>query len=132
MGMNEQPIMTLSLIAGADLSSYQYYGVEISTDMTVTKVNATTDRPIGILLNEPESGEMALVGVIGVFPVATASAVTAGSLVLINSSGLGAIFLPDTDTTAYCIGTCLRASGGTSAEKALVAVNCCNPWRGEE
>ena len=132
MGMTETPILTLSLIAGENLSSYQYYGVEITTDMTVGLVDATTDRPIGILLNAPASGEPALVGVIGVFPVKTSEAVTAGTPVLIDSSGLGAPFEIDTDTTAYCIGTCIRASGGTSGEKALVVVNCCAPWKGEE
>ena len=133
MGMNEDPVLTLSLVASEDLSTYQYYGVVMTTtDMNCERVDGTTDHPIGILLNAPASGEMALVGVIGVFPVKTSEAVATNSQVLIDSDGLGAPFEGDTDTTAYCIGTCIRASGGTSGEKALVAVNCCNPFKGEE
>jgi len=129
MGMNERPIMTLSMEADEDMSSSQYYGVSVSDEMSVDLVDADTDIPIGIVLNEPESGEMALIGVIGVFPIVAGEAITVGSLVRIGSAGTAMIFEVDVDVTTYCIGRCIRAAGA-AAEKALVAVNCCNPWRG--
>ena len=131
MGMNEHPVLTLSMEADEDMSSSQYYGVAISDEMSVDLVDADTDIPCGIVLNEPESGEMALVGVIGIFPIVAGEAIPVGSQVRIGSAGTAMVFDIDTDTTSYCIGQCIRAAGD-AAEKALVIVNCCNPYKGEE
>ena len=128
MGKTIKEVLTLSLTASEDLSDYQYYGVVMTTtDRNVELCDGTTDKPIGILMNAPESGEEALVCVIGVVPIKTSEAVDSSIQVLIGSDGLGAPFAGDTDTTAYCIGMCIEASGSTSGEMALVAINCCNP-----
>lgn len=50
-----------SFVAGADLSTKQYYAVELTAPNTVNVTNAAADRPIGILQNTPRIGEAATV-----------------------------------------------------------------------
>ena len=130
MAMNEKLVYTESFIAGEDLSDYQYHGVAISGEMTVDACDADTDQPIGILLNDPESGEMANVLIIGRTPIVAGEAIPVGSRVRIDSNGHAMVFDIDTDVTTYCIGTCVNAAGA-AAEKAEVMVTG-NPWKGEE
>ena len=54
------------LKAAADLSSKQYYLVELTAADTVNVCNGVTDRPIGVLQNAPKSGEPAEVCALGV------------------------------------------------------------------
>lgn len=129
MALNEKQIYTETFIAGEDLSDYQYYGVTMSDDREVDLTDADTDVCAGILLNAPESGGEALVGVVGRFPVVAGETITAGQLVRIGSSGTAMIWAPGTDTTAYVIGQAL--SGGDAGEKIEVMVNACNPARGD-
>ena len=53
----ESPSINLgTLTAAADLSSKQYHFVKLASATTVNVCSATTDRAIGILQNNPESG----------------------------------------------------------------------------
>jgi hypothetical protein len=55
-----------SFIASADLSAKQFHFVKLGTaDQTVSAIAAVTDKPIGILMNAPLSGEAAEVAMIG-------------------------------------------------------------------
>lgn len=56
----------LSFIAGEDLSGDQYHFVTLKSDTEVERPNAATDWCVGILQNNPESGEEAVVRVGGV------------------------------------------------------------------
>lgn len=50
-----------SFLAGADLSTKQWYAVELTAANTVNVPNAATDAAIGILQNKPKAGEAATV-----------------------------------------------------------------------
>lgn len=50
-----------SFIAAADLSTKQFYAVELTAPNTVNVPNAAADRAIGILQNKPRAGEAATV-----------------------------------------------------------------------
>ena len=70
------------LIAGEDLSTYQFCFVKISADGTVTHA-AHTERPIGILQNTPTATHGAVVagvGSVSKLKVAAAGAVTYGQM----------------------------------------------------
>lgn len=61
----EHNILPFSWPAGADLSAKQYYAVQLTTTETVTMADATV-RTLGILQNEPLSGEAASVCLLGI------------------------------------------------------------------
>lgn len=78
------------LVAGEDLSSGQYKAVKhASTAGQVLACAATTDAAIGILQNDPASGEAANVAGVGSVAKAVAgtSTVSAGNLLGYNSTG---------------------------------------------
>lgn len=116
--------VVLSIPAGADLSSKQYTFVKLSgTD--VISAAAATDLPIGVLVNDPASGETAAVVVSGVVKLKASAAITAGALVGTTSTGLGVALTAGTDTTKYILGRAVTAAGAAN-DIITVAVNCAN------
>lgn len=80
------PVLNISLIAAADLSSSQWYAVKIDTSGLATLCGAGEDA-IGILQNIPESGQVASVMVDGETLVALGGSVTAGDALTADSAG---------------------------------------------
>lgn len=83
--------LDLTFKAGEDLGAYQYYFVYLSADQTVSKCTTGHVIAIGVLQNNPEINEEALVRVIGTSKVKAgtplAVAITAGVRVISNVSG---------------------------------------------
>lgn len=76
------------LVATGDLSSSQYKVVKLASTAGAVKVAAAaTDAAVGILYNEPASGEPALVAYGGVVKVLSEASVTAGSYVAPSTTG---------------------------------------------
>lgn len=130
MGMNIKEIWTETYTASEDLSSNQYYGVHLDGDRTVDLQDAITEKPAGILLNKPASGEAAKVLLVGRTPVVIGEAITAGSLIRIGADGKAYNWDPGTDTTTYCAGRCCQGASN-DGEKAECEINCVNPARGD-
>lgn len=63
-------ILPFSWPAGADLSAKQYYALQLTTTETVTLADATV-RAVGILQNDPASGEAASVCLLGISKAVT-------------------------------------------------------------
>lgn len=118
----------VTLIAGADLSAAQFRFVEIGTGGLVTRANAVTDKPIGVLQNSPAEGEEAEVLVVGGTKLVSSAALAVGTAVTTDNEGRGAVLTIGTDTTKYNLGTTIFASGATG-EIATVLINCANPSR---
>ena len=116
--------VVLSIPAGADLSAKQYTFVKLSGS-TVISAAAATDLPIGVLLNDPTSGETAAVAVSGVVKLEASAAISVGALVGTTSTGLGVSLTAGTDTTKYILGRAVTAAGA-SGDIITVAVNCAN------
>lgn len=114
----------ISLIAAADLSSSQYYFVKLDTNGKVAACSATTDRPLGILQNDPTSGQAALVRTFGYSKVSADAALTKGDVLGTSADGQAAVYVAGTDTTKYLMGFCLKAAGaaGDVAEMFLTPV----------
>jgi len=116
--------VVLSIPAGADLSAKQYTFVKLSGS-TVISAAAATDLPIGVLLNDPASGETAAVAVSGVVKLKASAAISVGALVGTTSTGTGVSLTAGTDTTKYILGRAITAAGAAS-DIITVAVNCAN------
>lgn len=78
------------LLAGAALTAEQYQAVKLaSTANEVVACTAVTDRPIGILQNDPADGEAAQILGLGVsLAVAATSTISAGDALAWNSTGV--------------------------------------------
>lgn len=111
------------LKAAADLSSKQYYLVELTAADTVNVCNGVTDRPIGVLQNAPKSGEPAEVCALGVTKINSDAALSVGDQIGTAADGQAAAYVPGTDTTKYIVGMVIGASGA-AAGYATAIINC--------
>lgn len=69
----------LTYLAGESLADHQYRFVHLADDNTVDLVDSGAEYPIGILQNNPASGEMATVRVIGISKLVMNAAVAVGA-----------------------------------------------------
>jgi len=116
----------LSLPAGADLSSSQYHFVKLSGTGVII-VAAATDAPIGILMNDPASGETAAIAVSGVVKVKSSGTIALGALVGTTATGTAVSLTAGTDTTKYILGRAIKAA--VADDIVTVAINCASPAR---
>lgn len=117
---NEKSIWTESFVAGEDLSDEQYYGVALSDDREVDLVDADSDKPVGILLNDPESGQEALVCVMGRSPIKLGETIAAGAQIRIGDDGKAYNWEAGTDTSAYVCGMCTLGGDEDEVGEALI------------
>ena len=94
------------LNAGADLSTKQYYVVKVNTSGAIILAAATTDRPLGVLQNNPTSGKTASVMTSGVTKVVASAAIAIGDRVMCTAAGKVAT----ATSTNYAFGTALVAA----------------------
>jgi hypothetical protein len=87
-------VLTKTFIAGADLSSYQYRFVYLSSQGTVTYTGAG-EAPIGILQNAPESGQLAEVMLMGISLLTMSAAVAVMAKVGSAAGGKGVTMSSD-------------------------------------
>lgn len=129
----EQPGFTTSMEAGADLSAKQFYFVKLDSAGKVVVCAAVTDKPIGILQNNPVSSQEALVMMDGISKVSADAALAIDDLVGPAADGQAAVYVPGTDTTKYIVGRVLGGTGTASGaggaagavdELATVAFSC--------
>jgi len=129
MAYTGQQLTLQGLTASADLSAKQFYFVKMSGDKTVTVCAGATDKPIGVLQNNPVSGAEALVCCVGVTKVSGDADLDYGMLIGTSGDGQADAKTPGTDTTEYVVGSVLV---GNSAAGGLITavVNCAAPARG--
>lgn len=128
MAYSGSPTIIVSAKAGADLSAKQYFYVKLNADNQVILCAAATDIPLGVLQNDPASGQDATVMVMGVSKVESDAALTAGWLVGTSADGQADRKIPGTDTTEYITGQVIQGTGA-AGDFATVALNCANPAR---
>lgn len=114
--------IVVSLKAGADLSAKQYYFVELDSNGAVTACNGATDKAIGVLQNDPTSGQAALVCILGRTKVIADAAIAIGDLLGTSADGQADPKTPGTDTTEYVKGIATKAASnaGEVAEMILL------------
>lgn len=99
----------LNIPAGEDLSGAQYTFVKID-GTGVVQCDGATDAPIGVLLNDPESGETAAVAIQGIVKVVASAAITAGAPIGTTDAGKAVTLTIGTDTTKYVVGRVIEAA----------------------
>jgi hypothetical protein len=78
--------LKITLVAGADLSAAQYKFVKLNSSGQAVLCSAVTDRPIGVLQNNPTSGLEAEVTVSGGTKVVAGGTVAIGNAVGTNAT----------------------------------------------
>ena len=97
--------------AEADLTGNQYFAVKQgAARLGVVAVAATTDRPLGVLQNTPDDGEVAEIMVQGRTKMVASAAIALGAPVSVSANGRAASVAYGTDTTRYVIGYAEQAA----------------------
>lgn len=106
-----------TMTASTDLSSSQFYIVDVSGDNTVTTAGVAGQAAIGVLQNAPESGEAAAVRTMGISKVVAGTGdLTAGDQVQAAADGTGITAA----TGDFTIGICII--GAAAGENATILV----------
>lgn len=120
----------VTLVAGEDLSAKQYHFVKIDNGTgKAVAVNGATDRPFGVLQNNPTSGQEAEVLITGGTKIAAGGTASAGQP-LFASASANAVTLAfgTTGSAAYVVGTFVAA--GSASAITTAAIDCANAGRG--
>jgi len=117
--------MDISFIAAEDLSDHQYNFVHQASDTTCDLLDGTSEYPVGILQNAPESGEVAVVRITGTSKLVMNAAVAVGAKLKAEYVGATDNGKGDAADTDYDLvrGICIKASG---AEDDVGAVLLCS------
>lgn len=112
----------ISLAAGADLSAKQFFLLKLDASADAVLAAAGTDKIIGVLQNDPKSGEAADIAVApGITKVDLGGTVAIGDEITSDASGKGVV---STSAGDRMIGQALRA--GVSGD--IVEVLLQGPW----
>ena len=126
----------ITLVADSTLDATSQYkfvktGAAITGTTSATAVAAATDRPIGVLQNQPvvrtSGNQEAEVTVSGVSKVVAGGTIAVGAILTTTSAGLAITAVPGTDTTKYILGTALTA--GVSGDYITAVISCGNSGR---
>lgn len=83
----ELNLVTLTSIAGADLSASQYRFVEQSSAGAVTVCNAAGEKALGVVYNDPANGQAATIAYGGIARVVAGGAITIGNAIATDNQG---------------------------------------------
>ncbi len=91
-------VLNLSFSAEADLSSSQYRLMKLGSSAGQVKAcDGVTDTPIGVLQNDPTSGQAASVRVLGTTKVVAGAAITRGAFLKTDAQGRAVSTSTDND-----------------------------------
>ncbi len=114
-----------TLTAAADLSSKQYHFVKLASATTVNVCSATTDRAIGILQNDPESGESAVITIFGISKVVADGTIAFNNVIGTSADSQADAIVPGTDTSVTTLGVAIgAASAGETFTMFLNPTQC--------
>lgn len=124
----ENPIyVDSSKSAYADLSTKQYFLVK-ETANGIELCAAVTDKPCGILQNDPKAGESAQVMRLGKSKLVAGAAIAIGDQIGTDAAGKGAAKVVGTNTTHYVVGSACEAAANAN-EIITVVIDCMNIHR---
>ena len=112
-----------TLKAAADLSAKQYHIVKLASATPVNVCSAITDVPIGVLLNKPESGEVAEICIMGVSKIIADGTIAAGNLLGTSADGQADAIAAGSDTTVYTVGQAIGAASAGENFTALINIS---------
>jgi hypothetical protein len=120
-----------TFVAGEDLSTKQYHFVKLEPSTgDVILVAAATDRPLGVLQNNPTDQQEAEVLMVGGTKIAGGGTAAVGTPLFANATGKAVtLAFGTTGATAYAVGTFITA--GVSGATSTAAIACVNAGRGQ-
>jgi hypothetical protein len=126
-----QEAVSGSYTAAADLSALQYQFVKFNSSGGVVAIAAVTDIPAGVLQNQPKSGQIAEVLIVGGTKLKASAAIALPALLGVDTTGRGKKIAAGTDTTQYIVGFADGEQGIAGATGDIIAavVNCASPAR---
>lgn len=119
----EIPVLLATFRAAGDLSAKQYHFVKLDSNGDVVICAAATDKPIGVLQNNPASGSEAAVMILGISKVSADAALSVGALIGTSADGQADAKTPGTDAMEYIAGMVLSATGAAGGI-ASASINC--------
>lgn len=123
----ENPIyVDSSKLAYVDLDTKQYFFVK-ETANGIEVCSGATDRPCGILQNDPKAGESAQVMRLGKSKLVAGGTIAVSDQIGTDANGKGDKKIAGTDTTEYVCGSACEA--GALNEIITVIVDCMNVHR---
>lgn len=114
----EEKLVTVSLVAGADLSGAQYKFVKLNASGQAVLCSVSGEIPYGVLQNDPASGEEATVAIAGITKVSADEAIAIGDKVFTSADGQAAKTL-----TAGVDNLCGIARSAAAAAGEIVSVD---------
>ena len=125
----EIPGRTITAVCGAaSLTTHKHKFVKLHTDGTVILTAAVTDRPYGILQNNPGVGGEATIMREGVSKLVANESIAIGNVIGTHDDGTGAPYAFGADTTKFIVGVALSAAD--AGEVFTVDFSCAAPPRG--
>ena len=118
----------ITLEAGEDLSTKQYYFVKLDASGHAIVCTGATDKPVGVLQNNPVETQAAEIVVVGLTKVSSDAALAIGDLIGTSADGQADAKTVGSDTTNFVVGTVLTTTGGVGVIGSVL-VNCANPHR---
>lgn len=109
----QEALISVTLTAGADLRTHQYKFVSVGADGRVA-LTANDAKAQGVLLNDPNTGEAAIVAISGIVKVACGAAVTRGGDVGSGANGAA----KNAGTASEVLGTALE----TGANGRIISI----------
>jgi hypothetical protein len=79
--------LSLSKLAAADLRTHQFKFVNLDSTGKVVLADAAGEQCLGVLLNKPNTGEIATVAVAGVVPVKAGGVIAVGGAIKSGAAG---------------------------------------------
>jgi hypothetical protein len=96
--------------ASTDLSTKQFHFVKMSGNKQVTVCAAITDKPIGILQNNPAAGEAAVVAIRGTSKVVADGTLAFGDVIGTSADGQADAIVNGVDVTVFVAGQAIEAA----------------------
>ena len=120
----------VSRVAGEDLSAAQYKFVKLDNGTgNVLAVDGATDRPFGVLQNDPASGEIAEITIVGGTKVEAGGTASVGQPLFSNASAVAVTLgVGTTGSAAYLVGTFVEDAASGAVTTAVI--DCANAGRG--
>jgi len=95
----------------------------------VLAVDGATDRPFGVLQNDPESGEIAEITIVGGTKVEAGGTASVGQPLFSNASAVAVtLAVGGSGSTSYLVGTFVEDAASGAVTTAVI--DCANAGRG--
>lgn len=120
------PQQISGLVAGEDMSSFQYCAVQLQSgaDNTAYLADSADGQPsCGALQNDPESGEVCIIDSTGPTMVKLGASVTRGAFLMVEQTT--ARYITHTGDTAYVVGQAMQSGADGDVVPAILF----HPWR---